>query len=113
MTQAHDSVESFLIKGITHHGKTFRPGDWGERLMGVITLYVGERRPGMHVASTPLAMPVVEGGVKCLMVSGELRRACADAFDFVIRFARDNALPVEVRIESQDDAGQSGKARST
>ncbi|TKC82999.1 DUF3579 domain-containing protein [Trinickia terrae] len=104
MTTSDESIETFCIKGITHQGKTFRPGDWGERLMGVITLYVGERRPGLHVASTRLAMPVVEAGVKCLIVCGELRRVCPDAFDFVIRFARDNDLPVETRARSREAA---------
>ncbi|QCP48538.1 DUF3579 domain-containing protein [Trinickia violacea] len=113
MTTAPDNIETFCIRGITHQGKTFRPGDWGERLMGVITLYVGERQPGLHVASTRLAMPVVEAGVKCLIVCGELRRVCPDAFDFVMRFARDNALPVEVRVRPRDEAPQSALAQIT
>ncbi|MDN7184087.1 DUF3579 domain-containing protein [Caballeronia sp. SEWSISQ10-4 2] len=92
-----DSTEFFLINGLTRHRKIFRPGDWVERLMGVIILYVGERRPGMHIASTRLAMPVDDGGVRCLIVSGELRRVCPEAFDFVVRFAEDNDLPMEIR----------------
>lgn len=101
MTTAHDYIENFLIKGVTQQGKTFRPADWSERLMGVVTLYVGERRPGLHVASTRLAAPVVEVGIKCLIVYGELRRVCPDAFDFVMRFARDNDLSVEARALSR------------
>jgi len=42
-------------------------------------------------------MPVVDGGVKCLFVSGELRAVCADAFAFAMQFAADNDLPVEVK----------------
>ncbi|CAB3714998.1 DUF3579 domain-containing protein [Paraburkholderia rhynchosiae] len=91
------SIQGYLIKGITHSQKTFRPGDWPERLTGVITLFVGERRPGIHIACTRLAMPIVDSGIKCLFVSDELRSICADAFDFVMRFAEDNDLPVEVR----------------
>ncbi|WP_179400968.1 DUF3579 domain-containing protein [Burkholderia guangdongensis] len=88
-------ISGYLIKGITHRQKVFRPGDWGERLMGVITLFVGERRPGLHIASTRLAMPIVSGGIKCLFVSDELRSICPDAFEFVMRFAADNELPVD------------------
>ncbi|CAE6839318.1 DUF3579 domain-containing protein [Paraburkholderia haematera] len=103
-----DRSEHYLISGLTHHRKIFRPGDWAERLMGVIILFVGERRPGIHIASTRLAMPVVDKGVKCLIVSGELRSVCPEAFDFVVRFAEDNDLPVEVRFSSSDGARWSG-----
>lgn len=88
---------SYLIKGVTRAGKTFRPGDWAERLTGVIALFVGERRPGAHVVFTRLAMPVVEAGVKCLVVAGELGLVCPEAFDFVVRFAEDNELLIEPR----------------
>lgn len=91
------SIQGYLIKGMTHSQKTFRPGDWPERLTGVITLFVGERRPGIHIACTGLAMPIVDAGTKCLFVSAELRSVCADAFDFVMRFAKDNDLPVDTR----------------
>lgn len=91
------SIQGYLIMGITHSQRIFRPGDWPERLTGVITLFVGERRPGIHVACTRLAMPIVEEGTRCLFVSEELRLVCADAFDFVMRFASDNDLPVHTR----------------
>ncbi|USU14619.1 DUF3579 domain-containing protein [Paraburkholderia fungorum] len=103
-----DSSEHYLISGLTHHRTVFRPGDWAERLMGVIILFVGERRPGIHVAATRLAMPVVDAGVKCLIVSGELWSVCPEAFDFVIRFADDNDLPVEVRFSPGDGAARPG-----
>lgn len=109
MTPA-DCSEHYLIKGLTDHRKIFRPSDWAERLMDVIVLFVGDRRPGLHAASTRLAMPVVDAGVKCLIVSGELRRACPEAFDFIIRFAEDNDLPVDVRLTSSDGARRSSPA---
>ena len=99
-----DSTEYFLINGLTRHRKIFRPGDWAERLMGVIILYVGEHRLGIHIASTRLAIPVVDAGLKCLIVSGELRRVCPEAFDFIVRFAEDNDLPVDVRFATVDGA---------
>ncbi|TDY16666.1 uncharacterized protein DUF3579 [Paraburkholderia sp. BL6665CI2N2] len=91
-----DGIEHYLIRGVTSQHTLFRPGDWAERLRGVITLFVGERCPGNHIASTPLAMPVVEQDVKCLRVARELGRICPDAFDFVMRFASDNDLTVDV-----------------
>lgn len=84
-----------LIVGITRGGKTFRPGDWAERLAGVIALFVKERRPGRDAAATWLAVPFVDDGIKCLTVSGELAQICPEAFEFVMRFATDNELQVE------------------
>ncbi|CAE6857679.1 MULTISPECIES: DUF3579 domain-containing protein [Paraburkholderia] len=94
---AHFGTQHFLIKGTTYSGKTFRPSDWAERLTGVITLFVGDRRPGIHIACTPLAMPIVQDDVKCLLVSGDLQLICPAAFEFVARFAEDNDLPIEFR----------------
>ncbi|AOK57147.1 DUF3579 domain-containing protein [Burkholderia stagnalis] len=90
-------LDGYLIRGITHAQKTFRPGDWPERLAGVITLFVGEKRPGFPSALTRLATPVVDSGAKCLLVSHELQAVCPDAFAFVMQFARDNDLPVDAR----------------
>ncbi|KVN99729.1 hypothetical protein WJ70_04275 [Burkholderia ubonensis] len=90
-------TDGYLIRGVTRAQKTFRPGDWPERLAGVITLFVGEKRPGFPSALTRLAAPVVDGGVKCLLVSHELRAVCPDAFEFAMQFADDNDLPVDAR----------------
>ncbi|MBN3788088.1 DUF3579 domain-containing protein [Burkholderia sp. Ac-20353] len=90
-------TDGYLIIGITHARKTFRPSDWPERLAGVITLFVGEKRPGFPSALTRLATPVVDSGAKCLFVSHELRTVCPDAFEFAMQFAADNDLPVDVR----------------
>jgi hypothetical protein len=94
------------IAGVTRDGKPFRPGDWAERLAGVITLFVKEKRPGSSVAATWLAVPFVKGGgVRCLSVSPRLAQVCPEAFDFVMRFARDNELMVEaVQASDADDA---------
>lgn len=89
-----DDIDCYLIRGVTSQRKLFRPGDWAERLAGVITLFVGARGPGIHLVCTRLAMPVVEQDIKCLRIAHELRRVCPEAFDFVMRFARDNDLAV-------------------
>lgn len=93
---ATHSSPAHRIIGITHGGKPFRPGDWAERLAGVITLFVRERRPGCSVASAWLAVPLVDNGVRCLNVSGDLAGICPEAFEFVMRFAEDNELQVRV-----------------
>ena len=92
------------IAGVTRDGKPFRPGDWAERLAGVITLFVKEKRPASSVAATWLAVPFVKGGVRCLSVSPQLAKVCPEAFDFVMRFACDNELVVEaVQADEPDE----------
>src|SRR4051812_46071956 len=91
-----DGVDHYLIRGVTSQRKQFRPGDWAERLTGVITLFVGERGTGMHMTSTQLAMPLMEQDLKCLRVAHELQRVCPAAFEFVMRFAGDNGLAVDI-----------------
>lgn len=91
-------INPHKIIGMTCGGKPFRPGDWAERLAGVIALFVKERRPGSSIASTWLAVPFVDGGARCLSVSGELAEICPEAFEFVMRFAKDNELVVESDI---------------
>jgi hypothetical protein len=49
------------------------------------------------MTSTRLAMPVMEQDLKCLRIAHELQRVCPAAFEFVMRFARDNDLAVDVR----------------
>lgn len=94
------------IAGVTRDGKPFRPGDWADRLAGVITLFVKEKRPNSGVAATWLAVPFVKGGVRCLSVSSQLAQVCPEAFDFLMRFARDNDLVVEaVGADEADEAG--------
>lgn len=101
-----------LVRGVTHGGKVFRPSDWPERLAGVIALFVREKQPGVGLAAYSLAVPHVEEGIRCLSVAPELSSACPEAFDFVIRFAADNALPVETRYragsDKADDLDQAG-----
>jgi hypothetical protein len=46
--------------------------------------------------STRLAMPVMEQDLKCLRIAHELQRVCPAAFEFVMRFARDNGLAVDI-----------------
>lgn len=91
-----DGIDHYLIRGVTSQRKLFRPGDWAERLTGVITLFVGERGTGIHLTCTRLAMPVMEQDLKCLRVARELQRVCPDAFEFVMRFAGDNDLAVDI-----------------
>lgn len=83
----------FKIQGITREGKAFRPSDWAERLAGALSSF---RPPGggrdAHIGYSPYCIPRVVGGVKCVIVDEALRALEPMALDFVMNFARDNAL---------------------
>ncbi|WP_371028153.1 DUF3579 domain-containing protein [Paraburkholderia sp. RCC_158] len=101
-----DGIDHYLIRGVTSQRKLFRPGDWAERLTGVITLFVGERGTGIHMTCTRLATPVMERDLKCLRVAQELQRVCPDAFEFVMRFAGDNDLAVDICRVANERTGR-------
>ena len=72
--------------------------------MGVMTLYVDERRPGMHVPLTRLAMPVVKSSVNVRSLpasSGVLSPKRS------ISLSGDD-MPVEARFRSSGETGQPG-----
>ncbi|MFG6417124.1 DUF3579 domain-containing protein [Roseateles sp. DC23W] len=96
MTVAPPPREVF-IQGVTLDGKTFRPSDWAERLAGAMSCFrpSGARLgPGAHIGYSPYCVPTVINGVKCVVVTEELRRIEPMAWDFVMNFARDNNLQV-------------------
>ena len=85
----------FHIQGLTLDGQTFRPSDWSERLAGAMSCF----RPGgvqggigAYIGYSPLCVPRLVDGIKCVIVSEELREVEPMAWDFVMNFARDNNL---------------------
>jgi hypothetical protein len=94
-----------FIQGITLEGRTFRPSDWAERLAGAMSSF----RPrgsaggiGAHIGYSPYCVPRIIGGVKGVLVNEALRGLEPMAWDFVMNFARDNAL--QTRDVSPQDA---------
>ncbi|MFT7724068.1 MAG: DUF3579 domain-containing protein [Roseateles sp.] len=108
MTVAKPPREVF-IQGVTLDGKTFRPSDWAERLAGAMSSFrPGGVRPGIgaHIGYSPLCVPRVINGVKCVIVNEELRQLEPMAWDFVMNFARDNSLQVaEACLLPEDPPG--------
>lgn len=102
-TMSAASPRQFKIQGITREGEPFRPSDWAERLAGALSSF----RPGgagidAHIGYSPYCMPRVVGGVKCVIVSEALRGLEPMALDFVMSFARDNALVVTEIAPGED-----------
>jgi hypothetical protein len=85
----------FFIQGVTLDGHAFRPSDWAERLAGAMSCF----RPdgvqggiGAYIGYSPLCVPRVINGIKCVIVSEALKGVEPMAWDFVMNFARDNQL---------------------
>jgi hypothetical protein len=87
----------FLIHGVTIQGRPFRPSDWSERLCGVMACFrpagVAPTRDNL-IGYSPFVQPVSVAGLKCVLVDPALRQVEVMALDFVMNFARDNALKV-------------------
>lgn len=78
-------------------GQTFRPSDWAERLAGAMSCFrPGGARGGIgaYIGYSPLCVPRVINGIKCVIVNEELKKLEPMAWDFVMNFARDNQLQV-------------------
>ncbi len=105
-----DGSRILFIRGVTVQGRAFRPSDWAERLAGVMSSF----RPagaaggiGAYIGYSPYCVPRVVGGVKCVIVDEALRGIEPMAWDFVMNFARDNALQVvEADEAAYADEGQ-------
>jgi hypothetical protein len=94
-----------FIQGITLDGRSFRPSDWAERLAGAMSSF----RPGgsaggigAFIGYSPFCVPRVIGGVKGVLVNEALRGIEPMAWDFVVNFARDNALRMKDLQQGED-----------
>jgi len=90
-------VRQFLIHGVTESGRRFRPGDWAERLAGVMAQFRPPGSAANHLTYSPYVLPVVIDGVRGVVVDQRLRDLEPLAYKFVIDFARDNHLKTEER----------------
>jgi hypothetical protein len=80
--------QEIVILGITDSGATFRPTDWAERLCGLLSHFSIDQR----IRYSPYVRPIVADGVKCVVVDARLQVWKPEAFEFLLSFARDNAL---------------------
>ena len=96
----------YLIHGVTLEGRTFRPGDWAERLAGAMSsLRHGGGGTGAHSGDSPYCVPQTVDGVRCVLVSDALRGIEPMAWDFLMNFARDNDLPVTAASIAAEGGG--------
>lgn len=82
------AIDEFIIVGQTHDGTTFRPSDWADRLCGVMSAFGADQR----MQYSPYVQPINVGGVKCVVIDARLQEIEPMAYNFLMGFARDNAL---------------------
>jgi hypothetical protein len=104
-----DALE-IVIVGTTAGGHAFRPGDWAERLCGMMSVF-GEDR---HLSYSPFLKPVMAEGVRCVVAQRELERIDPAAYAFLLGFARDNELslrPGRRQVRPEDVAPMPSSAQ--
>src|SRR6266446_2509012 len=95
---AQNEVVEFVIQGLTSDGTPLRPGDWAERLCGVMSACGGDHR----MQYSPFVHPVTANGVRCVVVDVRLEQIEPMAYRFLLSFAKDNELKVrDGRIEER------------
>ncbi len=85
------SIDSdLIIKGITLSGQQFRPGDWSDRLCGVMSAIGADEQ----MRYSPLVTPALRDGLRCVIVRRELADLQPRLFRFFLSFAVDNDLQI-------------------
>jgi len=79
----------FIVVGETMEGSSFKPSDWAERLGGALSSLRNRR-----VVYSPLLMPIVYEGIRCLRVAAELEMEYPAIYKEVIEFSNNNHLKV-------------------
>jgi hypothetical protein len=106
-----DQSPEIVILGTTESGHPFRPGDWAERLCGMMSVFSEDR----HLSYSPYLKPVMSAGVRCVVVDKKLEQVDGAAFRFLLGFARDNELRLRPGRTARrpDDAGPESTQLST
>jgi hypothetical protein len=92
-------IRSFIIVGTTSRGKKFRPSDWADRLCGIMSAFGSDNR----MTYSPYVRPGCSlKGDKTVLVDARLHDIEPLAYNFLMNFAKDNDLAVDLL-----DPGQS------
>ncbi len=95
--------ERLVIEGRTEKGEAFRPSDWIERLSSALATF----GPDQHLRYSSYAFPCMIQGEKCLVIKRDLATIDPAAYEFVLKFARENLLRIQPdRREQRRDVPQ-------
>ncbi len=86
------SKDDLIITGTTESGHPFRPSDWSERLSSTLASFLVDHR----LRYSPGVQPCILDGERCLVVARWLEEADPAAYAYVMGFARDNRLRIQI-----------------
>lgn len=78
-----------IIKGITEEGKSFRPGDWAQRVSGSLSTFKNHR-----VYYSPLLQPSFNEGTSCVLLDPVLKETNPELYQHILDFAKANKLTI-------------------
>lgn len=84
--------DSIVIEGVDINGHKFRPSDWAERVAAILASYDEDRRLRYSMDVSPCTIQ----GMRCLMVAKDMEQRNPDGYRFVMQFANDNHLRVQL-----------------
>ncbi len=82
------SQAKLVIESVREDGRKFRPSDWIERISATL----GHFGPDHRLHYNENVHPEMVNGEKCLVVVEALKEANPEAYNYVLDFARSNAL---------------------
>jgi len=83
-----NQAQKLVIESVRVDGKRFRPSDWIERISANMGSFGADHR--LHYSKS--VQPCVVDGEKCLMVDESLKTEDPTAYEYIMAFARNNAL---------------------
>lgn len=86
------SENDLLITGVMENGKTLRPSDWIERLSSTLASFLVDRR----LRYSSAVQPCMLDGQRCLVVARWLAESDPAAYAYVMGFAHDNQLRIQI-----------------
>ena len=91
-SKMRNTIQSFIIVGVTQGGKTFRPSDWADRLCGVMSAFGADNR----MTYSPYVRPGCSlKGDKTVLVDARIHDIEPLAYNFLVNFAKDNDLQMD------------------
>lgn len=80
-----------VIESMWRNGKPFRSADWIECISSQLASFGPDHK--LHYSE--YVHPCVIAGIKCLVIKRSLREHNPAAYEFILKFARDNQLSVQ------------------
>ena len=86
-----------VIHGVDNDGRKFRPSDWAERIAAILASYDEDRRLRYSRDVSPCTIQ----GQRCLVVARDMEQRNPDGYNFIMQFASDNDLRIQLDRRSQ------------